>query len=438
MLKSMSLLTMLVSSLPAAEEPWRVGAAAVEMAAGDSMVIGGGIGPGKVAGQVGKLQATALVIAGSAKLCLVACDVLMMNRDYLDEAARRIQQECGIPFDHVVINCSHTHHAPSTVTVHDYARDEEFCKQTVNAMVAAARQAHQQAEQSGPVRAVFRLGQEASVGQNSRQLLKDGRIYWIGPRDGFVRPTGPFDVDLPVLAFRRADASIAAAWFNHSTHCIGTRTGKRSPGFYGLAAQELSDELQAPVGFFSGAAGSTHNLTLSCDEMTHRIKAAFREALAAATPMSSTALAARRREFTYQVRQFDEAAEDRAVSEYCKQYAPQNADYIIRVFRESREKQRPHQGEQRRTWLQAIRMGDVYVVAVPAEFFTRLGLEIKRRSPHRYTFVFGLSNDYIGYVPDRAGFEHGGYQTWTGLHSFVAPGTGEAIVAEAVRMLTEL
>ena len=71
-------------------------------------------------------------------------------------------------------------------------------------------------------------------------------------------------------------------------------------------------------------------------------------------------------------------------------------------------------------------IGDVALVGVPGEFFTVLGQEIKRRSPFRYTYVFELANDYIGYIPDQAGFDRGGYQTWTGLHSFLERGTGEA------------
>ncbi|RKY59326.1 MAG: hypothetical protein DRP94_03890, partial [Candidatus Latescibacterota bacterium] len=70
--------------------------------------------------------------------------------------------------------------------------------------------------------------------------------------------------------------------------------------------------------------------------------------------------------------------------------------------------------------------------------FTKLGLLIKRRSPFRYTYIVGLANDYIGYIPDREAFGLGGYQVWTGFHSFVAEGTGEMIVEEAVRMLSEL
>jgi hypothetical protein len=423
----------------AADSPTlKVGAATSEMKADDDMVVGGGIGPAKLTGQEGKLQATAFVIAGDTKLCLVALDILMINRDYLDAAVQRIEAECGIPAGNILINSSHTHHAPTAVTIHGYQRDETFCQRVVDAIVAAAKEANAKADESGPTTPVFRLGQEATVGQNSRLLMKDNSIYWIGPLDETVRPTGPFDVDLPVLAFKKQDGSLAGLLFNHSTHCIGTRSPKKSPGFYGLTAQELSEELGAPCAYFSGAAGSTHNLILKADEMILRLKGAIHDTLAAAKPMQSAKLASLKKEFTYKVRQFDEDAEEKKCVDYVKKYAPSAADFISGVFRDMRRGLAPKQGESRTTWLQAMRIGDVYIAAVPAEYFTVLGLEIKRRSPHRNTFVFGLSNDYIGYVPNRIGYEQGGYQTWMGLHSFVERGTGEAIAEECVKMLTEL
>lgn len=415
----------------------KVGAAWSEMQAEDSMVIGGGISPGFVKGQEGRLQASATVIVGNTKLCIVAADILMMNRDYLDDAAKQIERQCAIPFDNIMINSSHTHHAPSTVTIHGYVRDEEFCKRTVTAIVQAAIKANEIAEKATDSQLLFRLGQEATVGQNSRQLLNDGKIYWIGPRDGFVRPTGPFDVDLPVIAFRQANGKYASLLFNHSTHCIGTRSGKRSPSFYGLAAQEMSDDLAAPVTFLSGAAGSTHNLILDCNEMVTRLKLSFREALDHALAMKNVRLNAKKVELEYSMRRFDEAKEDMAVVEYCQTYAPSHAAEIVKVFRDSRQKLKATQGESRKMWLQVMQIGDIYLVGVPAEFFTTLGLEIKRRSPFRNTFICGLSNDYVGYLPNRDAFSAGGYQTWTGLHSFTEVGTGEAVVERCLQLLEQ-
>jgi hypothetical protein len=146
-----------------------------------------------------------------------------------------------------------------------------------------------------------------------------------------------------------------------------------------------------------------------------------------------------RREITLHVRRFDEAAEDRAVVAYCtKRQPPPGAERTIRIFREMRKELAPRQGAPISTWVQAIVLGDIAVVGVPGELFTVLGQEIKRQSPFRYTYVFELANDYVGYLPDAPAFERGGYQTWAGLHSFVEKGSGEAIVGEAVKLLTQL
>ena len=88
--------------------------------------------------------------------------------------------------------------------------------------------------------------------------------------------------------------------------------------------------------------------------------------------------------------------------------------------------------------MQAIIIGDVALVGVPGEFFTVLGREIKLRSPYRDTYVFELANDYVGYIPDARSFDLGGYQVWTGLHSFLEKGSGEKIVDAAVGLLEEL
>ena len=52
-----------------------------------------------------------------------------------------------------------------------------------------------------------------------------------------------------MLDFRDATGKTRALLFNHSTHTIGTRSGRdvRSPSFYGLAAQELEKELGGVV-----------------------------------------------------------------------------------------------------------------------------------------------------------------------------------------------
>ena len=104
----------------------------------------------------------------------------------------------------------------------------------------------------------------------------------------------------------------------------------------------------------------------------------------------------------------------------CRKAAPTKADGIIDVFRDQRKTLAAQQGQERSTWLQTIVIGDVAIVGVPGEFFTGLGEDIKRRSPYRYTYIAELANDWIGYLPDKKAFTLGGYQTWTGLHSYAS------------------
>ena len=424
----------------------RVASSAHEILCDDSMVIAGSILAHYADRQVAPLRATAMLIEADVSVCLVSCDVIVVPGEVADRASTRIAETCGVPFDNVLICGTHTHHAPSTIHVHGYDADTEFCRRLEEAVVSAATDARRQLGEAQPgsnaaeAELGFALSQEATVGSNSRKLLKDGCLTWMAhPDSEVVRPTGPFDPDLPVVAFRRPGGEWAGALFNHSTHNIGPCGAGRSPGFYGIAAQALETELGAPFLFLPGAFGLTHNQTVPDVEAKVRIAAAIKEGLERMEFGLAGPVRCLKQRFEYRVRHFDEDAEEAAVRTYCARYVqPEAAESYVEVFRQSRRGLAPKRGETRCTWLQVIRLGEVALVGVPGEMFGALGLEIRRRSPFRHTFVVGLANDWIGYLPDREGMKLGGYQCWTGLHSFVAEGTGQRMVEEALALLGEL
>ncbi len=59
--------------------------------------------------------------------------------------------------------------------------------------------------------------------------------------------------------------------------------------------------------------------------------------------------------------------------------------------------------------LQAIQIADNVFVGIPAEVFVEIGLRIKRAG-HPRTFIAGVTNGYIGYLPTRKAYEIGGYE----------------------------
>ena len=272
----------------------------------------------------------------------------MLQKDLCDAVCLEIEEKLGIPFENILITATHTHHAPATATIHGYEKDESFVSNVKHSILSAVSAAD---ENLKSVDVNFWLGIESTVGQNSRLLLSDGTIYWVGPRDDALRPTGPFDPDLPVIMFKRRDENSEAIIFSHSTHNIGARRPEAvSPGFYGLATQELEEENGGSVLFLPGASGSTHNLTLPPDEMILRIKDAVKEAISESKPVDVQRVASVKREFKYRVRIFDEEKEEKAVSYYCNKRV-KNPEPVIEVFRKMRRELSKHQGEARETWI---------------------------------------------------------------------------------------
>ena len=64
---------------------------------------------------------------------------------------------------------------------------------------------------------------------------------------------------------------------------------------------------------------------------------------------------------------------------------------------------------------------DIAIWSLPVELFCEISNEIRDRSPYTYTFYYGYTNGWLGYLPTAAEFKHGGYEVET-----VSPYTTEA------------
>ncbi len=396
----------------------------------------------------GEFRASALVLDADQRVCLVSLDSQNIRPYVSRPAARRIAAATGIPEDNILICATHSHRAPRMNDFVGAKPDAEYVRRLEEGSVLAAVKAVaaiDDAKAAAQSTVWFGQSQEATVGRNSRLLLKDGLIGWDGyEQQDVVRPTGPYDPDLYVLALRRADGQYGGLAFNHSVHNIGhIRKDCMSPCFYGLAALEVERRHGATTLFLPGAFGSTHNATYNnsgvpAAECVHRVVDAVEEALGRLQPALPGPVQVLNRQFTYHVRRFDEAKEALAVKSYLEKYAPRRAASQGEWFRRMREEMAPHQGEARQTRLQIVRLGDIALVGIPGEMFARLGLELRRRSPFRHTCIIGLANEQISYIPDCKAYADGGYQTWVGWHSMLEVGDGEAMVDQAVAMLNEL
>lgn len=53
---------------------------------------------------------------------------------------------------------------------------------------------------------------------------------------------------------------------------------------------------------------------------------------------------------------------------------------------------------------------DIAIWAAPVELFCEISMNVRDHSPFPYTFYFGYTNGWLGYLPTKAEFAYGGYE----------------------------
>jgi len=87
--------------------------------------------------------------------------------------------------------------------------------------------------------------------------------------------------------------------------------------------------------------------------------------------------------------------------------------------------------------LLGVRIGDFALVTFPGELTVRIGLNIKKKSPHELTFVAGYTNGYIYYAPTAEQLRNvGGAQEDSDC--ILAPEWQALFEAKAAEILTRL
>jgi len=87
--------------------------------------------------------------------------------------------------------------------------------------------------------------------------------------------------------------------------------------------------------------------------------------------------------------------------------------------------------------LQALRIGDLAVCAIPFETFAEIGLDLKARSPFPLTMVISIANGTHGYLPTPEQHRLGGYETWLGTN-VVQEDASVILTNNLLEMLAEL
>jgi len=88
--------------------------------------------------------------------------------------------------------------------------------------------------------------------------------------------------------------------------------------------------------------------------------------------------------------------------------------------------------------IQAIRVGDLGIAAVPCEVFAETGIAIKAKSPFKPTLTIGLANGWNGYVPTPEQHLLGGYETWLARSTYLETNASTEIFNTVMDLFSRL
>jgi len=400
------------------------------------------------------LHARALVLDdGERRLALVVCDLICAPRVDLDRAKALIAGHAGLSPESVLISCTHTHTGPATAGLLGVEREEEYMQWVVPRIADSVCAAVHRLQE---VRACWGAGSEPEEVFCRRWHLRDGTVQ-MNPQPGspdLVRPEGPTDPQVGLLAFETPEGEPVGALVNYALHYVGgTVHDEVSADYFPLVEAELHRMLDAefPVLLGNGCCGNINNINFAAGgqpprpqsdpwaQARHVARCVALQACRAweqSLRHAEVTIGATMREVSVERRTStaEQLAQDR---ELLAQPAPEGPWSQERLF----ARERVLVAELPRTldtWVWAGRVGEVGLCGLPGEVFCEFGLAIKERSPFPLTLPIELANDYVGYICTPEAIAAGGYETWLARSSLPTGEAGWKLADAAAELLQSL
>jgi hypothetical protein len=456
MMRFIAAVVLVIATSPAIAQPdtqrFRAGAFAQDVTPEKFPIsVNGNMADKKATSATDPLHARCLVLDdGKTSLALVIVDSCMIPKELMDAAKAIAEKRTGIPAGNILISATHTHTAPAVAGVFQSDPDELYVRFLTERIAAGIEKAH---ARLAPAKAAWVVGQEPNQVFNRRWKMSEtfkntdpfggttDKVKMNPPRmsPDLIEPAGPTDPSVTVLSIRSADDKPLALYANYSLHYVGDRPAL-SADYFGVFAEVIGRKLKAGPGFVgmlsNGTSGDVNNINFR--EAPPKLIPGERSRLVAEAVADAAFNALEKAQYHHNItltcanailelpvrkpspsdvkraEGLLEKAKGRELKGLEEIYARETvklADYPEMV----------------KLPLQAMRIGDLGIAAIPCEVFTEIGLSLKKSSPFNPTCVVSLANGYFGYLPTPAQHALGGYETWRARSSFLGVKSSDEI-----------
>ncbi len=395
-----------------------------------------------------ELHSRALVLeCRERSVALVSVDVLALAADFVNEVKSKIHIQTGIDRDSIAVASTHTHAGPVTVKTFfnpEDTLDQEYMASLADAIVES-------------VAAAWRSRIPSRVGVGS------GSVEGIGVNRR-TADRKPVDEEIGIIKVEDEKGQLRAVVMNYSCHptVLGSNNLLATGDFPYFAVDHVEKEIgrEGFAMFVNGTQGNIsmgHSSELSAigiitpgrtfehaEELGKKLGMAVMGAIGEIDTNDTPTIASAVLEVQFPLKSLPDvqsagtalkvAEEELAavagngqpieslMSAKSKRLYASITDFYARET-SALDGRLPIE-------LQALRIDDSMFLAIPAEVFVEIGLELKRRARSK-TYVIGISNGYIGYLPTEAAHAVGGYEV---VSSKVAPESEHLLYREAAKL----
>lgn len=427
---------------------------------------------------------------GKNPVVLITLDHMEMTGVQTAAVKKEITGAVGLPGDHILISCSHTHSGMELDNI------------KLGAVLSdIIRQARQKAEPALVAFGDFNAGQGFSVNRRlkvsdklgaftisysrgTKVSVEEGTVDARGQVEDFIRygvniyspnystkgikagktPSamapevlrdipdklmlrGPVDPHLEVLAFRRPDGTAIGTLVRFACHPVifsGSSTKQFSADYPGVMKREISKITGAPTLFINGSCGDIKPVFTSYGEAeTERFGRALAQIVTnslaglKAEPLASFSYIHRDEDFDVAPDMLRKPVGSAAYDSLSNvNFDPvvlkKKLDQAMRSWAVGYYKLKD---EKMHLPFSLLGFNHIALVTLPGEIFTEHGLAIKNSCPGKQVMTGELTDtDEDGYVPTRKAFADGGYEVSCAT---IVPGSGEKMVQIASGMLKD-
>ena len=369
---------------------------------------------------------------GKERIAIVVVDSCMVPRDLLDKAKALASKATGIRADRMLISSTHTHSAPSAMGALGSSADPNYIKELPGMISEGIKRANGRLQ---PARVGWVVVDAPEHTNCRRWILRLDKLRTdpFGERTvrahmhpghqnpDFIGPSGPVDTGLTLLSLQTAKGKPLAMFANFSMHYYGS--GALSADYCGAFSEAFAKLIDAGDGasdfvaaMSQGTSGDLQWMDYSQPRPARDVRAYSAELAAIARnayakiehkSWAPLAMAEAKLKLRRRVAEEKRLQWARKVVEAMGPNKPVTQQQIY-----AREQILIAESPERELILQAARVGDLGLTAIPNEVYSITGLKLKAQSPLQPTMNIELANGGEGYIPPPEQHRLGGYTTW--------------------------